>query len=153
MEPSFVYDRTQADVDRVKVLAKKGFSGMTEAEQTEWLAGMKGALNLSDLSRIVNAMVYIAGWLGVSISTKSVPSMPKAAFYKSMLSDIAKLRSTTLVHADTPVTPVRPVNTYQKVNDIEHILHDIYSIIADPNQYCYYSGNEISAGDSIGALL
>lgn len=151
MEPSFVYDRTQADVNRVKTLAEKGFSKMTQAEQTEWIAGMKGALNLSDLRRIVNAMVYIAGWLGVSISTKSVPSMPKAAFYKTMLSDIAKLRSSTLVHADTPETPVRPVNTYQKVNDIEHILHDMYSIIA--NQYCYYSGNEISAGDSIGALL
>lgn len=151
MEPSFVYDRTQADVNRVKTLAEKGFSKMTQAEQTEWIAGMKGALNLSDLRRIVNAMVYIAGGLGVSISTKSVPSMPKAAFYKTMLSDIAKLRSTTLVYADTPETPVRPVNTYQKVNDIEHILHDMYSIIA--NQYCYYSGNEIYAGDSIGAFL
>lgn len=151
MKPSFVYDRTQADVDRVKVLAEKGFSGMTETEQTEWLAGMKGALNLSDLTRIVNAMTIIAGWLSVSISTKSVPSMPKAAFYKSMLADIEKMRSATPVHSGTPQTPERPVNTYQKVNDIEHILHDMYSIIS--NQYCYYAGTELYAGDSTGALL
>lgn len=28
--------RTQADVERVKALAAKGFAGMTAAEQAEW---------------------------------------------------------------------------------------------------------------------
>lgn len=40
---TLVTDRTQADVERVKALAGKGFAAMTADEQAEWLEGMKGA--------------------------------------------------------------------------------------------------------------
>ena len=36
---TLVTDRTQADVERVKALATKGFAAMTADEQAEWLAG------------------------------------------------------------------------------------------------------------------
>lgn len=59
-----IYDRTQADVDRVfelkgKILAG-GLSALTDAEKTEYMAGMKGAYNYTDLNRVGQAVSYIA---------------------------------------------------------------------------------------------
>lgn len=61
---TLVFDRTQADVDRVLALKNKilmqGWSTLTEQEQTEWSAGMKGAYNASDLNRVGEAIGYVA---------------------------------------------------------------------------------------------
>ena len=46
---NLVYDRTQADVDRVFTLKNKilteGLSSLSAEEKTEYMAGMKGAYN------------------------------------------------------------------------------------------------------------
>lgn len=55
-----ITDRTQADVDRITALIKKGYSSWTEAELAEWNAGMKGAYNASDLNRVGQACAYLA---------------------------------------------------------------------------------------------
>ena len=59
-----IYDRTQADVDRVYELKGKilagGLSALTDAEKTEYMAGMKGAYNYTDLNRVGQAVAYIA---------------------------------------------------------------------------------------------
>lgn len=59
-----IYDRTQADVDRVYELKGKilagGLSALTDAEKTEYMAGMKGAYNYTDLNRVGQAVSYIA---------------------------------------------------------------------------------------------
>ena len=68
---TLITGRTQADVERVKALAGKGFAGMTADEQAEWLAGMKGAYNASDLNRVGTALNYLAGRLA-SICGKSI---------------------------------------------------------------------------------
>lgn len=60
---SLITDRTQADVNRVVSFAKRGWSGLTEAEKTEWLAGMKGAYNATDLNRVGGAVNYLAARL------------------------------------------------------------------------------------------
>lgn len=64
---TLVTDRTQADVERVRELAAKGFSAMTSDEQAEWLAGMKGAYNASDLNRVGTALNYLAGRLASNL--------------------------------------------------------------------------------------
>lgn len=56
-----------------------------------------------------------------------------------------------MIHGDTPKTPSMPVNTYQKMNDIEKILDDVYGILL--NNFNYYCGSEIYAGDDTGLLL
>ena len=54
-----ITDRTQADVNRVRELALKGWANLTDAEKAEWNAGMKGAYNATDLNRVTQAMDYI----------------------------------------------------------------------------------------------
>ncbi len=57
---NLIFDRTQADVNRVKTLTQKLIAGTaTDAEKSEWLAGMKGAYNASDLNRVGSAVEYL----------------------------------------------------------------------------------------------
>lgn len=61
---NLVYDRTQADVDRVFTLKNKilteGLSSLSAEEKTEYMAGTKGAYNYGDMNRVGQAVVYIA---------------------------------------------------------------------------------------------
>jgi len=64
MIDTLIYDRTQADVDRVFTLKNKiltqGFTSLSTEEQTEYMSGMRGAYNYSDLNRVGNAVKYLA---------------------------------------------------------------------------------------------
>lgn len=61
---NLVYDRTQADVDRVFTLKNKilteGLNALSVEEKTEYMAGMKGAYNYGDMNRVGQAVAYIA---------------------------------------------------------------------------------------------
>lgn len=61
---TLIFDRTQADVDRVAAqkmrILTQGWGSLTADEQAEWLAGMRGAYNASDLNRVGQAVDFIA---------------------------------------------------------------------------------------------
>ena len=68
----WITDRTQSDVDRVKEIAAKARTGTwTEAEQAEWVAGMKGALSYTDFNRIESGVLELANILGASVNVKT----------------------------------------------------------------------------------
>ena len=128
---NLVTDRTQADVERVKELAAKGFAAMTADEQAEWLAGMKGAYNAADLNRVGTALNYLAGRLG-AICGRSITWTAKtdwavtdiitasqAAEYRRQIQDI---RDALTYPAGTPDAPELGRLTYTGANDIERIL-------------------------------
>ena len=128
---TLVTDRTQADVERVQALAEKGFAAMTSDEQAEWLAGMKGAYNASDLNRVGTALNYLAGRLApicgknIQWSAKTDWSMtdvitaPQAAVYRKQIQDVRD----ALTYPDgTPAVPEIDRMTYTGANDIERIL-------------------------------
>ena len=61
---TLVYDRTQEDVDRVFALKnrilKNGMSSLTTEEQTEYLSGLRGAYNHTDMNRVGEAVKFLA---------------------------------------------------------------------------------------------
>lgn len=61
---TLIFDRTQADVDRVFSLKNKilteGLSSLSAEEKAEYMAGMKGAYNYQDMNRVGQAVQYIA---------------------------------------------------------------------------------------------
>lgn len=128
---TLITDRTQADVERVKELAAKGFTAMTAAEQAEWLAGMKGAYNASDLNRVGTAMNYLAGRLA-SICGKSITWTAKtdwavtdiitASQAETYRQQIQEIRDALAYPAGTPDAPQLARLTYTGANDIERIL-------------------------------
>lgn len=131
---TLVTDRTQADVDRVKELAAKGFAGMTAEERAEYLSGMKGAYNAVDLNRVTEAMEYVAerfrGYgYGVKIAPNKIWSMsdiPTPADMEAYLDNLDTLRGALTVLRSTPeVPPDMEGLTWQEANNIESILLDV----------------------------
>ena len=57
---TLVTDRTESDAAYAKVLSGKGLNGMSNTEKAEWLSGLKGAYNASDLNRVETAVAYLA---------------------------------------------------------------------------------------------
>lgn len=151
--PWFVFDRTKEDVERVKALHQKGWDNLSEEEKAEWLAGMKGSLNKSDLKRNENNIAIIAKLLKIDVSTYQgrIPELPDTTYFANLLYNVQLLRNAGYVRADTPKVPEQPINVYQKMNDIEKILHDIYSVY-NTNFY-YYCGDNLYCGDEVGLLL
>lgn len=150
--PWFVFDRTEDDVEYAKNLKNKGWNNLTENEKKEWMAGLKGCLNKSDLKRIENNIAVISPLLKIDLLTYQgrIPEVPDETYFKHLLSNIRILRNSGYARMDTPETPEYPPNTYEKINSIEKILYDIYSVY---NSSFYHYCNEIYCNEEIGALL
>lgn len=128
---TLITDRTEADVERARGLAAKGFSAMTADERAEWLTGMKGAYNASDLNRVGTALNYLTARLdticGRSITwtaktdwaVTDIATASQAAEYRQQIQDI---RDVLAYPAGTPDAPELPRLTYTGANDIERIL-------------------------------
>ena len=82
---------------------------------------------------------------------EAVPEFPTSAYFEQMRNNVTAIRNGYAVHVDTPEVPELPFNTWQKFNDIEKILADVYEVVA--SQLRYYAGSEIYAGDTVGLLL
>ena len=131
---NLITDRTGYDVSRYLELRNKGFANMTTAERTEWLAGMKGSYNASDLNRVGEALNYVKSRLGllgytVSFSAKtdwSASDTPTAAEIKYYLDCVKQVRGAVAVLRTTPAAPVYSgALNYQEANAIEKILTDV----------------------------
>ena len=148
-----VTDRTQTDVDKAVLYNQTGWNSLTDEQKAEWLAGMKGSLNESDLLRIENNIKLLSDVLELSLDTYAdgIPELVNESYFANLLSNVQAIRDAGAYHQDTPAVPEKPVNDYQKVNNIEKILDDIYQILL--NNFHYYAGSEIYAGDEFGFLL
>lgn len=145
-----ITDRTQQDVDRVNVLAKKGWENMTQEERSEWEGGLKGAYNSTDLNRVQSAVRYLqdrfAG-VGYSIelselktwTEKDVPTLTELQNY---LADVGAIRNVLTLFKTTPPTPDTMVGfTYVKANNIEQILLDVDILLSNMIAGFLYSGD------------
>ena len=133
---TLVFDRTQADVDRVIELKSKWLNGtITQAERTEFIAGLKGAYNNTDLNRVGEATQYVADLLNmfgftVTIQTpktnwqrSDIPSQEQANTYLSNLNAVQQADGTTI---GTDTLPITLNNlTYTDANNIEKMLYDV----------------------------
>lgn len=131
--PRFVIDRTQEDVEHKTP---------------------KGYINASDLERVESNAELIAGYIAVPISVKKdwkTGDLPRVSDFNRISDNVEKIRSSYVIRADTPKTPTHPLNTWQKWNDIERILYDVFWIYFNNYNNKDYCG-EISAGEEIGVI-
>lgn len=148
-----VTDRSQEDVEYARRLLALKWEELDERQKEEYLAGLKGCLNREDLERLENDIRILLDVLeiGPEGSVAAVPDIPDGEYFRRMMENIASIRRTALcIHDDTPQVPELPYSTWQKLNDIERILRDVYEVAR--SQFCYYIG-EIYAGDTVGAVL
>ena len=145
-----ITDRTQFDVERVNVLAKKGWENMTPEERAEWEVGLKGSYNCTDLNRVQSAVLYLqerlanAGYFLNLSDTKTwtaqdVPTQKEMADY---LSDIRAIRGVFTLFITTPPVPDTMAGlTYTKANHIEQILLDVDMLLTNVIASFVYSGD------------
>lgn len=156
---TLITNRTQADVERVRKLAANGFSAMTAAELAEWLAGMKGTYNASDMNRVGTALNYLAARLS-SICGRSIAwtaktdwavtdiiTASRAAEYRRQIQDI---RDALAYPAGTPDAPQLARLTYIGANDIERILKLCEDLIVNVAKSFRHTG---AAECAAGGLL
>ena len=58
-----ITNRTASDAERAKSLLDKGWSNMTETEREEFISGMIGAYNHTDLNRVESAVQFVNDYL------------------------------------------------------------------------------------------
>lgn len=145
-----ITDRTQFDVDRVKMLLKKGWANMTAEERSEWEAGLKGAYNYADLNRVQSAVRYLqerfAG-VGYSVGlseprTWTLQDAPTLADMTDYLTDVRAIRGILTLLKTTPPAPDTMVGfSYSEANDIEQILLDVDRLLSNMIASFVYSGD------------
>lgn len=135
---TLVTDRTEADASRYSELRDKGWAAMTTAERAEWVAGMKGAYNASDLNRIASAMAYLSqrfASAGYSVPVSSPTDwangdIPTKGDMDTYLDDLRRIRAALAVMDTTPSAPgSMDYLTWAKANDIEKILADVDDLL------------------------
>ena len=147
---NLVADRTERDVERWRLLHRKGWDALTEAEKAEWKTALKGAYNYEDMNRVESAVVFIANRLGESgyfVAPVVHPEWhlgdhPTKADMDRYFGNIALLRSILPLYSTTPTAPTTGKKMdYLAANDIEKILSDIDRQITAINQSWYYAGD------------
>jgi hypothetical protein len=111
---------------------------------------MRGALNVSDLSRIQNNIQILIDVLEINTTVAEIPEFINTSFLDNIIKNVELIRKAYMIYTHTPKTPSHPLNTFSKWNDLEKILDDVYTIL---NSNFHYHCGDIYAGESIGLLL
>lgn len=130
----FVYDRTKDDIEK----------------RTQ-----KAFINASDLNRIEKNTEVIGQRISAPVSVRAdweIGGLPRHSDYQRIKENTRMIRAGYLVHDDTPAVPERPYNTFQKWNDIEKILYDVFFIYVKNFGNVIYCGDGFSCGDEIGVI-
>lgn len=154
---NLITDRTQADVNRVQELYSKFIRGTaTDAERQEYMNGLRGAYNASDMNRVGAAVSYVAerfksnGYV-VEVTAKQdwqIGDIPQLPVLSEYLTDIANLRAVYNVASLPPVPDDMEKLTYQEANNIELILKMANDMIDRMIAAWIFSG-EIYTGEDI----
>ena len=144
----WITDRTQSDVNRVKEITAKARTGTwTKVEQSEWLSGMKGALNYTDFNRIESGIQELGSIVGASVSVRTdwtvdgYMTVSDATPSPSNINSIPAKCSLPSLIVDTPEI-VNKLD-FSTMNQIEQILFDIETLA---KTYVTFSG-EYMTGD------
>ena len=135
---NLIYDRTAEDVERALALAKKAEAGtLTDAEKTEWLAGLRGCYNVSDMSRVSTAVQTLAAELDAAgYEVEVVPQsfaetdIVRLSQWRQYFANVQALRDAYYTLAETRQLPgAEDRLDYIGANTIEKILADIDLLI------------------------
>ena len=86
----------------------------------------KAYLNVADLNRIENNIKYLADTFSVQIETKEwgIMDIPLSFDFERIEENIEKIKAK--IGKAYWNLPALPINTFEKVNDIEHLLKVIH---------------------------
>ena len=132
-ENSFIFDRTQADIDYIKNLSATQRASIT--------SDLKGALNISDYQRLAVNCETVAYLDDVTLPEEPVLSdVPDYQYFTDIYSNMTIIVRQTFHVDDTPNLPLPVWNTFQAWNAVEKILYDNFDIRT--TRFKYFGGTQ-----------
>lgn len=147
---NLITDRAAADVSRWKELHDKGWEAMTAEEQSEWVGGMKGSYNYTDMNRVESAVKelearFLEKGTKLALTTKTNwtrTGWPTKADMNRYFRNVAAIRAAVRVDLNTPAAPTTAtLFDYKKANDIEKILLAVDNWLDRVDSCQMYSGD------------
>ena len=114
----------------------------------------KAYCNVPDLQRMEDNVECLVDVIGSPCARRSGWKMidfPTVSEFSRIRSNIQTLRDAYYTLSATPPTPENPLNHWQKWNDAERILLDLYTLYNQNLEATNYTG-EVFAGESIGVI-
>ena len=152
---NLITNRTARDVARWKELHDKGWDAMTPEEQSEWLAGMRGAYKHTDMNRVESAVKTLAARFAergtnLNLTTKTDwarTDWPQVTDMKRYYLNVETLLRATGVNLPVPDPPTAATRlNYEIANNLEKILLAVERWL-DSSEESHYYANEIYAGE------
>lgn len=126
-----ITDRTILDIDKLQEYDEIGYKNLTMEQKNEWLSGMKGALNSSDLNRIESNQQYILNILSNQYILTFKTNWLMTDFVEDSDENRILMNLKTLMQPfnfeEEPQVPEKPLNYFEKINQIENIILQMYN--------------------------
>lgn len=135
MNLNLIFDRTQDDVEHANALVLKMQNGetLTEEEQTEYMAGLKGRYNVADINRVNEAVRYVYSLLNslgyitvVNAVDISQGDIVTDEYVQTYINNVTNLYNAFVHYDSTPLPPTMDdwIDLIT-ANNIEKILTDL----------------------------
>lgn len=126
-----ITDRSILDIQKLQEYDEIGYKNLTTEQKNEWLSGMKGALNSSDLNRIESNQQYILNLLSNQYILTFKTNWLMTDFVEDSDENRILMNLKTLMQPfnfeEEPQVPEKPLNYFEKINQIESIILQIYN--------------------------
>lgn len=126
-----ITDRSILDIQKLQEYDEIGYKNLTTEQKDEWLSGMKGALNSSDLNRIESNQQYILNLLSNQYILTFKTNWLMTDFVEDSDENRILMNLKTLMQPfnfeEEPQVPEKPLNYFEKINQIESIILQIYN--------------------------
>ena len=126
-----ITDRTILDIDKLQEYDEIGYKNLTTEQKNEWLIGMKGALNSSDLNRIESNQQFILNLLSAQYALTFKTNWLMTDFVEDSDENRILMNLKTLMQPfdfnEQTVVPDEPLNYFEKINQIENIILQMYN--------------------------
>lgn len=126
-----ITDRSILDIQKLQEYDEIGYKNLTTEQKDEWLSGMKGALNSSDLNRIESNQQYIFTLLSNQYILTFKTNWLMTDFVEDSDENRILMNLKTLMQPfnfeEEPQVPEKPLNYFEKINQIESIILQIYN--------------------------
>lgn len=125
-----ITDRSILDIQKLQEYDEIGYKNLTTEQKNEWLSGMKGALNSSDLNRIESNQQYILNLLSNQYILTFKTNWLMTDFVEDSDENRILMNLKTLMQPFNfdaqMVAPNKPLNYFEKINQIENIILQMY---------------------------
>lgn len=125
-----ITDRSILDIQKLQEYDEIGYKNLTTEQKNEWLSGMKGALNSSDLNRIESNQQYILNLLSNQYILTFKTNWLMTDFVEDSDENRILMNLKTLMQPfdfnEQTVVPDEPLNYFEKINQIENIILQMY---------------------------